>query len=171
MKLLQILSTILLSTSSASAFTVNNPISISSRTCKSSSIWQQPNFAMASTKAAEDNTLSEEDRLLLGEEWRAQLESDQVKEVRMELIQKYLSTGHDMELAEKEVDKFLSDPERSLQYLEMRDYAKSQNEMGFETALTLGAAFVIGLVGNVGMKYFAALSEASPDTDISQILN
>jgi len=163
MKLQHILSTLLLSTSSAFAFTVNTRSTISSRTSRSNSIWQQPNFAVKSTKTAEDNVLSDEDRLILEEEWRAQLESDQVQEVRMELIEKYLSKGFDMELAEKEVDKFLSDPERSLQYLEMRDYAKSQNEMGFETALTLGAAFVLGLVGNVGMKYYAALTDVSPD--------
>jgi len=170
MKLQQILSTLFLSTSSVSAFTMNTPSKTSSKIRGSNSIRQQPNFAVAS-EAAGDSTLSDEDRFTLEEEWRDQLQSDQVQEVRMELIQKYISGGHGIELAEKEVDKFLSDPERSLQYLEMRDYAKSQSEMGFETALTLSAAFVIGLVGNVGIKYYTALTEASHNTDISQILN
>jgi len=115
--------------------------------------------------------MSDEDRLKMEEEWRIQLESDQVQEVRTELIEKYLSKGRDIEFAEAEVDKFLSDPERSLQYLEMRSYAKAQNEMGFESAIQLGAAFAIGLIGNVGVKYYAAWKEASPDQDLFHLFH
>jgi hypothetical protein len=75
------------------------------------------------------------------------------------MIQKYLSFGKSREDAEAEVDKFLSDPERSQQYLEMRRYANAQkNElMGFEGFLTIGGGFLLGLVGTVGVKYFSAL--------------
>jgi hypothetical protein len=85
----------------------------------------------------------------------------------MELVQKYLSAGKSREFAEEEVDKFLSDPERSEQYLEMRRYAKAQaNElMGFETVLVIGGSFVLGLVGNVGLKYLLAYKEVFPNHD------
>ena len=75
------------------------------------------------------------------------------------MIQKYLSFGKSRDEAEGEVDTFLSDPERSQQYLEIRRYANAQkNElMGFESVLTIGGAFVLGLMGTVGMKYFNAL--------------
>lgn len=80
------------------------------------------------------------------------------KDVRMELVQKYVSAGKSHEYAEQEVDKFLSDPERSEQYLDMRRYAEAQqNElMGFESIFVIGGAFFVGLMGNVGMKYLSA---------------
>ncbi len=79
----------------------------------------------------------------------------------MELIQKYLSAGKSREYAEEEVDKFLSDPDRSEKYLDMRRYAKAQaNElMGFESVMVIGGAFFLGLFGQVGMKYFMAYKE------------
>ncbi len=85
----------------------------------------------------------------------------------MELIQKYISAGKSREFAEEEVDEFLSDPERSEQFLDMRRYAKAQaNElMGFETVFVIGGAFFLGLLGNVGVKYFAAYREVFPNHD------
>lgn len=82
----------------------------------------------------------------------------EIKEVRFELVQKYVSAGKSTQYAEEEVDKFLSDPDRSEKYLEMRRYAKAQAEelMGFETVFIVGGAFFLGLMGNVGVKYFLA---------------
>jgi len=105
------------------------------------------------------------------EEWSAQLQSDQVQEVRSELISKYVSQGSTVEFAEVEVDQFLSDPERSLEYMEMRRYAKEQNELGFEGALQYGAFFLIGLLGNVGVNYYTAWQAASPDNDLSKMFH
>jgi len=185
---LSILSTLLLTITTASAFTLSSPTSsstISSPTSFSSSSksivsqhqqqqnehrHQQSKLSAAAIEA-DAQSMSDEDRLKLEEEWLVQLQSSQVQEVRMELIEKYLSAGREMEFAEKEVDKFLSDPERSLKYLEMRSYAKAQNELGFEGVIQLGAAFAIGLVGNVGVKYFTAWRQASPDHDIFQFFN
>lgn len=100
------------------------------------------------------------------EEWRLQLDSEEVAEVRQELIQKYLSSGRSMEYAEKEVDKFLSDPKRSAQFLEMRRYAKAQaNDLGFEFIFQLGGAFAIGLIANVGVKYYASYKQVYPNHD------
>jgi len=96
-----------------------------------------------------------------------ELKNQEMTEVRMELIQKYISAGKSREFAEEEVDKFLSDPERSEQFLDMRRYAKAQaNElMGFETVFVIGGAFFLGLLGNVGVKYFAAYREVFPNHD------
>jgi len=95
--------------------------------------------------------------------WMSELDSKEVQEVRNELIQKYLSLGRTMEYAEMEVDKFLSDPERSSQFLEMRRYAKANNDLGFEFIFQLGGAFLLGLSGNVAVKYFAAYKDVYPD--------
>jgi len=90
------------------------------------------------------------------QEWMEQLQSTEIQEVRREMVAKYLSFGNTLEEAEKEVDKFLSDPEQSLQYLEMRQYAKSQQLMGsnVESLLGLVGAFALGLIGTVAIKSF-----------------
>ena len=82
------------------------------------------------------------------------LKSAEIQEVRQELIMKYVQLGKSPEDAEREVDSFLSDPEQSEQYLEMRRYAKAQaDELGFELYLQLGGAFLIGLAATVLPKY------------------
>uniref|UniRef100_A0A6U3RM51 Uncharacterized protein n=1 Tax=Ditylum brightwellii TaxID=49249 RepID=A0A6U3RM51_9STRA len=90
--------------------------------------------------------------------WALQLESAEVQEVRAELVQKYLSLGRTQEYAEREVDEFLSDPERSQQFLEMRRYANAQAEelMGFEVWVQLFGAFALGLGGQSAFKYYHA---------------
>ena len=55
------------------------------------------------------------------------------------------------------MDKFLSDPERSLEYMEMTKYAKEQKELEFESALQYDAYFLLGLLGNVGVNYYSSL--------------
>jgi len=89
------------------------------------------------------------------------------KEVTMELVAKYVSAGKSQEYAQQEVDKFLSDPERSEKYLDMRRYAKAQaNElMGFESILVIGGAFALGLTGNVLIKYISAYKQVYPSGD------
>ena len=91
------------------------------------------------------------------EEWLANLKSKEIQEVREELIFKYVKLGKGQEEAEREVDKFLSDPEQSEQYLEMRRYAKAQaDELGPELILQLGGAFALGLGATVIPKYISA---------------
>ena len=85
------------------------------------------------------------------------LKSAEIQEVRQELLMKYVQLGKSPEDAEREVDNFLSDPEQSEQYLEMRRYAKAQaDELGFELYLQLGGAFLIGLAATVLPKYISA---------------
>ena len=78
-----------------------------------------------------------------------------LKEVRQQLIEKYLSLGRSQEYAEVEIDNFLNDPERSRKFLEMKKYVKSQKDaaMGFENFFLYGAAFIIGLLGDAIFKY------------------
>jgi len=87
------------------------------------------------------------------------------QEVREQLVEKYLSLGRSQEYAESEVDNFLNDPNRSQKFLEMRRYAKSQQDaaMGFENILMYGGAFFLGLLGDGIFKYFAAYKEIYPD--------
>ena len=81
------------------------------------------------------------------------------KEIRQELIDKYLSLGRTYEYAETEIDEFLSDPSRSQKYLDMRKYVKSQQDasMGFENFLFYAGAFVFGLLGDFIFKYIASI--------------
>mmetsp|Transcript_23029 Transcript_23029/g.26279 ORF Transcript_23029/g.26279 Transcript_23029/m.26279 type:complete len:172 (+) Transcript_23029:156-671(+) len=90
------------------------------------------------------------------QEWIEQLQSSEIQEVRAEMVNKFLSFGKTAEEAEKEVDKFLCDPEQSLQYLEMRQYAKEQQLVGsnVESIMSLAGAFALGLIGTMTIKYF-----------------
>eukprot|EP00559_Dactyliosolen_fragilissimus_P005062 CAMPEP_0184855122 /NCGR_PEP_ID=MMETSP0580-20130426/441_1 /TAXON_ID=1118495 /ORGANISM="Dactyliosolen fragilissimus" /LENGTH=170 /DNA_ID=CAMNT_0027349551 /DNA_START=75 /DNA_END=587 /DNA_ORIENTATION=+ len=97
-------------------------------------------------------------------EWIANLQSKEVDEVRQELIQRYITLGKSQEYAEKEVEEFLSDPERSEQFLEMRRYSKAQaDELGFESVFQIGGAFILGLIGQVGFKLFSASQHVNMD--------
>ena len=85
------------------------------------------------------------------------LKSAEIQEVRQELIMKYVQLGKSPEDAERDVDDFLSDPEQSNQYLEMRRYAKAQaDELGFDLYFQLGGAFFIGLAATSLPKYYNA---------------
>lgn len=72
------------------------------------------------------------------------------QEVRQELIEKYLAFGKSLDIAESEVDRFLRDPDRSRQFLDMRRYNKAQKDamLGFESPLMFLAAFSLGMIGN-----------------------
>lgn len=107
---------------------------------------------MNSSDGDNEKTLNES----MHQEWMEQLQSSEIQEVRREMVAKYLSFGKTLEDAEREVDKFLSDPEQSLQYLEMRQYAKSQELMGSnaESLMFLVGAFLLGLFGSAAIKYF-----------------
>jgi|EP00979_Chaetoceros_neogracilis_P005433 hypothetical protein len=85
----------------------------------------------------------------------------------MELVAKYVSAGKTQEYAQQEVEKFLSDPDRSEKFLDMRRYAKAQaNElMGFESIFVIGGAFALGLTGNVLIKYISAYKQVYPSGD------
>jgi len=126
------------------------------------------NVKRASTIAvfttANKSITREQTELTIEEEWQMQLESEEVKEVRGELIQKYINKGKTLEYASKEVDQFLSDPNRSQQFLEMRRYAKRQNDLGFEFGVQLVGAFMIGLLGQIAMKYFSIVTTTATET-------
>ena len=79
-------------------------------------------------------------------------------EVREELIKKYLDLDRTREVAEKEVDSFLSDRARSEKFLEMRRIAK-EAEIGAFTpvvGLQLASAFFIGLGFDVASKHWVS---------------
>jgi len=111
---------------------------------------------MNTSNGDNEKTLNES----MHQEWIEQLQSSEIQEVRQEMVAKYVSFGKTIEDAEKEVDKFLSDPEQSLQYLEMREYAKSQELMGAnaESLMFLVGAFLLGVCGSAAIKYFDLVS-------------
>jgi len=114
--------------------------------------------------AAANNNAAIVDPLDAQAVWQEQLKSEEVQEVRREIIQKYLSMGIDQQKAEQDVDAFLSDREKSLQYLEMRRYAAAQaDELGPDFFFQLVGAFLFGLVANVGVKYLSAYKSVYPD--------
>lgn len=78
------------------------------------------------------------------------IDDKEMQEVRQELIEKYLAFGKSLDVAESEVDKFLRDPDRSRQFLDMRRYNKAQKDamLGFESPLMFLAAFSLGMIGN-----------------------
>lgn len=101
-----------------------------------------------------DDAITAENRALMNERWMEQLQSTEIQQVRLEMVEKYVELGKTHAEAEVEVDKFLSDPEQSLQYLEMRRYAKSQELVGPELLFQLGGAFALGLIATIGSKHF-----------------
>mmetsp|Transcript_6567 Transcript_6567/g.9640 ORF Transcript_6567/g.9640 Transcript_6567/m.9640 type:complete len:168 (+) Transcript_6567:83-586(+) len=127
--------------------TTSRSIPVSSQSDESSEV-----SAMNTSNGDNEKTLNES----MHQEWIEQLQSSEIQEVRQEMVAKYVSFGKTIEDAEKEVDKFLSDPEQSLQYLEMREYAKSQELMGAnaESLMFLVGAFLLGVCGSAAIKYF-----------------
>lgn len=100
------------------------------------------------------------------EPWAEVLDSQLMTEVRAELVQKYLAQGYSQETAEKEVEIFLSDRERSEKYIEMRMYAAAQaDDLGLGLGLQLLGGFLVGFVGIVGPKYYQAYKAANPGDD------
>lgn len=152
----------------ASGFTILPSQTIAQRAIRESSSVSaplKPTLLAASTLDTNEDSppsdLSPEEAAAL------EIKNQEITEVKQELIAKYLSAGKSQDFAEQEVEKFLSDPERSEQYLEMRRYAKAQaNElMGFESIFIVGGAFFLGLTGQVGMKYLAAYKDVYPGGD------
>lgn len=88
----------------------------------------------------------------------AQLQSQEIQDVRKEVVAKYISMGKTEQEAEVEVDKFLSDPEQSLQYLEMRRSAvsaKSEGLVGPELIVQIGGSIALGVgAANIMYDYF-----------------
>lgn len=73
----------------------------------------------------------------------------ELETIRTELIQKYITLGHTEDYAEKEVDYFLEDEERSRQYVEMRRVAMARgNDLGIEMFVQFGLAFGVGMMGS-----------------------
>jgi hypothetical protein len=98
--------------------------------------------------------------------WTKQWDGKLLKEVRLELVQKYLDQGVPQDVAEQEVDIFLQDKERSEKYLEMRTYAALQvDDLGLGLGLQLLGGFLIGFIGIVGPKYYQAYKAVNPVDD------
>jgi hypothetical protein len=95
-----------------------------------------------------------------------ELDNKLLAEVRLELVQKYLAQGITQEEAEKEVDVFLADKDRSEKYLEMRMYAVAQADDLGGTVLQLFGGFLIGFIGIAGPKYFQAYQAAGSAADV-----
>lgn len=73
----------------------------------------------------------------------------ELETIRKELIQKYLSFGHSLEDATREVEYFLEDEERSADYVEMRRVAMARgNDLGIEMIVQFGGAFLVGMAGS-----------------------
>lgn len=119
-----------------------------------------------------DRISNEDDTTQDQEEWTARLNSAEVEEVRVELIDKYLELGRSKEFAENEVDNFLADRERSEKFLDMRRIAKEAEIGAFspQVGLQLGLAFILGLVLNVISRYWAAFSAAYPSADFADFI-
>ena len=78
--------------------------------------------------------------------------------IREELVQKYISLGHSEDYATKEVNYFLEDSERSAQYVEMRRIAMARgNDLGIETWVQFGAAFLVGWLVSWIVNYLPTL--------------
>lgn len=78
--------------------------------------------------------------------------------IRKELVQKYISLGHSEDYATKEVNYFLEDSERSAQYVEMRRIAMARgNDLGIETWVQFGAAFLVGWLVSWIVNYLPTL--------------
>lgn len=114
-----------------------------------------------STSTKDESVMSSpenRDRESLREAWMAQLQSQEIQDVRKEVVAKYISMGKTEQEAEVEVDKFLSDPEQSLQYLEMRRSAvsaKSEGLVGPELIVQIGGSIALGVgAATIACDYF-----------------
>jgi len=150
-------------------WSASNAFVVLSSPCVSQSVHfndkSETRFALSTTEFDPDTQINNRNNLgttsselSQQENWQIHLQSVEVQEVREQLVEKYLSLGRSQEYAESEVDNFLNDPNRSQKFLEMRRYAKSQQDaaMGFENILMYGGAFFLGLLGDGIFKYFAA---------------
>jgi chromosome segregation ATPase len=94
------------------------------------------------THKGKDNEEEEEYQHL---EWTMLLQSQEIQQVRRELIEKSISSlGKTRTEAEAEVDRFLEDREQSQPYLEMRRSAQSQELVGPEFFVQLAGSFAVG---------------------------
>lgn len=93
----------------------------------------------------------------------AQMSTEEVLEIRNELIQKYLSIGRSQEYAEAEVDEFLRDEKRSAKYFDMKRYARTEGGvMGFETAVQVCAYLLMGHIVSDMMRLFMDYQNLTP---------
>ena len=97
-----------------------------------------PGDDISMNAVAADNSWSEE-----------AVDSKFVDGIREELISKYLDQGISRENAEKEVDSFLIDKERSRKYMEMRAYASKAKgyDLGIGEGFQFIFAFLVGIAG------------------------
>lgn len=81
------------------------------------------------------------------ERWVAFVNSEEVRHLRENLVQKYVQLGRSLEYAETEVDEFLRDRKRSEKYIEMRSSVKKATEsFTWEDGVQLSLAFLFGLL-------------------------
>jgi hypothetical protein len=82
---------------------------------------------LVSTSYKNAASIDEED-LLYGQ-WSKQLQSTEVQQIRLEILNKCLDNGIPREEAERQVDTFLLDQNEAHSFIEMRRHAKSQDEL------------------------------------------
>ena len=98
-------------------------------------------------------------RFLVDQElWLQELQSEEVRKVRRRLVQKYIGMGKNADVAEREVDAFLADPEQSQPFLEMRLSAlkKAYDDMGLGILVQTVAIFIFCLFATLGLQYYTA---------------
>lgn len=77
--------------------------------------------------------------------WKDTLQSEAVQRVRKALVKKYVQLGRSSEYAEREVDEFLNDRERSQKFVEMRAFAVTSGDaFAWEDGVQLALAFFFG---------------------------
>jgi len=82
-------------------------------------------------------------------------EQREMETIRRELIEKYIKLGHSEEYADREVDYFLEDSDRSAQYVEMRRIAMARgNDLGIENFVQFAAAFLVGMLLSWALNSF-----------------
>ena len=160
---MKIITLFLLSLNTSNAFTLGHHGRITSfqKTQSRTAPLQASSVSSSGEESEPKSTMDIEEvpkDMLMSDEWREQLNSEEILEVRKELVLKYTSLGSSPEVAEKEVDEFLSDKERCEQYLDMRRYAQAQADelTEFKSVGQLVLAFVVGFVGTVGPKLYDA---------------
>ena len=107
---------------------------------------------------ANNNISNNHNNEMMDRAWMEQIQSKEIQRVREDLIQKFLSHGVSMDVAEREVDSFLYDKKRSQSFVNMRQYAASKKEdddILEGSALVPGIAFVmVTILASVLMDSF-----------------
>jgi len=102
--------------------------------------------------------------------WIDRLDTNYMREVEQELVQKYRLNGLSEEEAQRQVAEFLSDKEQAQKYVEMRMYTAAQSEdLGAGTILQLAGGFLFGFAVIAGPKFLHAFQAVSGDSGVPSV--